>query len=327
MALISNRPLEPRALPPLQIALQPVVEISSGTPVGYEALSRFVDGDPEAVFAQAHRDGRGPELEAAAIQAAIPQRPAGSYLSVNVSVGALVSEQVRAVLPADLTGVVLEITEQTDTDDWDEVMAVVGDCRARGALVAIDDWGRGYSNVERIMRLRPEVVKLDRSLLGDLEDAGRQESLRTLVGWARSMGARVCAEGVETSEQWRLLREVGVDLGQGYYFGRPTSACHRADDRPGPRDDPPLTHRPVRPSMQSRSRSACPMWRAYSSIMWTRTSRMLTTSSWWATSRPRSDSSTPSSQASADATSLVPMAQHQQPAPRRDEPQVKYRSQ
>ena len=141
---------------------------------------------------------------------------------MNVSVGALVSEQVRAVLPTDLTGVVLEITEQTDTDDWDVVMAVIGDYRARGALVAIDDWGRGYSNVERIMRLRPEVVKLDRSLLGELEDECRQESLRTLVGWARSMGARVCAEGVETSEQWRLLRELGVDLGQGYYFGRPT---------------------------------------------------------------------------------------------------------
>ena len=135
--------------------------------MGYEALSRFVDGDPEAVFAQAHRDGRGPELEAAAIEAAIGQRPAGAYLWVNVSVGALVSDEVRAVLPTDLTGVVLEITEQTDTDDWDVVMAVIGDYRARGALVAIDDWGRGYSNVERIMRLRPEVVKLDRSLLGE----------------------------------------------------------------------------------------------------------------------------------------------------------------
>ncbi len=219
---ISNRAVFTRTLPVHQIALQPVVEISSGTPVGYEALSRFAEGDPESVFAQAHRDGRGPELEAAAISAAIAQRPRGAYLSVNVSVGALVSDQVQEVLPADLRGVVLEITEQTDTDDWDEVMAVVGDCRARGALVAIDDWGRGYSNIERIMRLRPEVVKLDRSLLGDLEDVCRQESLRTLVGWARSMGARVCAEGVETAEQWRLLRHVGIDLGQGYYFGRPT---------------------------------------------------------------------------------------------------------
>ena len=222
MARISNREHGTRPLPALQIALQPVVDITSGTPVGYEALSRFTDGDPESVFAQAHREGRGPDLEAAAIEAAIAQRPPRAYLSVNVSVGGLVSEQVRAVLPDDLTGVVLEITEQTDTDDWDAVLAVIGDCRARGALVAIDDWGRGYSNVERIMRLRPEVVKLDRSLLADLEDVGRQVSLRTLVGWARSMGAQVCAEGVETSEQWRLLREVGVDFGQGYYFGRPT---------------------------------------------------------------------------------------------------------
>ncbi|MBD3783283.1 MAG: DUF885 family protein, partial [Micrococcales bacterium] len=206
----------------VQIALQPVVDLALGRAVGHEALSRFADGDPERVFAQAHRAGNGNALEAAAIRYALQQRPETGYLSVNVSVGALVSEHVRAVLPDDLRGIVLEITEQADTEHWDEVAAVIAECRARGAHIAIDDWGRGYSTMERTMRLRPEVVKLDRSLVLDLEDPLRQRAVRTLVDWAHSMGATVCAEGIEHPEQAATLRELGVTLGQGYLFGVPT---------------------------------------------------------------------------------------------------------
>lgn len=209
------------ATPPVRIALQPVVDLHAGDPIGHEALSRFAEGDPESVFAAAHRVGDGSLLEAAAIAAALRRRPPQGYLSVNVSVGALISEAVAAVLPADLTGLVIEITEQTDVEEWDRVREVVADCRARGALIAVDDWGKGYSTVERFMRLRPEVVKLDRRLLDDLDDPERQHDLRTLVGWAESMGSTVCAEGVETARQWDTLRSLGVRFGQGYLFGRP----------------------------------------------------------------------------------------------------------
>ncbi len=219
---ISHRAYDAPAMQPVQIALQPIVDLLGGDTVGHEALSRFADGNPEVVFAQAHRAGYGPQLEAAAIHAALAQRPADGYLSVNVSVEALVSAEVRSVLPADLRGIVIEITEQTDTAGWDDVAAVVSDWRARGASIAVDDWGRGYSNVERMMRLRPEVVKLDRSLLTDLDDVTSREALRALAEWARSLGASVCAEGVETAGQWHTLRDLGIQLGQGYYFGRPT---------------------------------------------------------------------------------------------------------
>ncbi|MBR7744832.1 bifunctional diguanylate cyclase/phosphodiesterase [Phycicoccus sp. BSK3Z-2] len=216
--------------PAVQVALQPIVDVASGAVVGHEALSRFVDGDPERVFAEAHRAGYGPVLEAAAVAEALAHRPAEGILSVNVSVGALVSEEMRCVLDADLTGVMVEITEQTDTDAWDEVAVVVASCRTRGAVVAVDDWGRGYSNVERIMRLRPEVVKLDRSLVADLSDPDRLSALRTLGEWARSMGARVCAEGVESADQWAALRAIGIELAQGYLFGRPALASDEGAD-------------------------------------------------------------------------------------------------
>ena len=207
--------------PTVRIALQPIVDVASGAVVGHEALSRFVDGDPERVFAEAHRSGYGPALEAAAVSEALSRRPRDGVLSVNVSVGALVSGEMQLALAGDLAGVMVEITEQTDTDAWDDVAVVVANCRARGAVIAVDDWGRGYSNVERIMRLRPEVVKLDRSLVVDVTDPDRLGALRTLAEWAHTMGARVCAEGVETTQQAAALRAIGIDLAQGYLFGRP----------------------------------------------------------------------------------------------------------
>ncbi|QKE82540.1 diguanylate cyclase [Arthrobacter sp. NEB 688] len=216
--------------PPVFIALQPVVDLHAGDPVGHEALSRFSEGEPEAVFAAAHRIGDGSLLEAAAIAAALRARPPQGYLSVNVSIGALVSDEVRAVLPTDLTGLVIEITEQADVEDWDRVREVVAVYRSRGAIIAVDDWGHGYALAERFMRLRPEVVKLDRGLLEDLEDPERQHDLRTLVGWAESMGSTVCAEGVETAQQWDTLRSLGVRFGQGHLFGRPARERESVDD-------------------------------------------------------------------------------------------------
>lgn len=219
---VANAGCPERGLPALRIAFQPIVDLRDGTVVGHEALSRFPDGDPETVFAQAHRAGQGPALEAAAIRAALAERPDQGYVSVNLSIGSLGAAEVEAVLPGDLHDVVIEITEQTDTDDWDAAIATVAALRGRGATIALDDWGKGYSNVERILRLRPEVVKLDRSLLAGLDgDRSRADALRALAEWARSMGALVCAEGVETREQWAVLRDVGIVLGQGYHFGRP----------------------------------------------------------------------------------------------------------
>lgn len=209
------------AMPPLRIALQPIVDLMTGAPVGAEALSRFEEDNPEAVFERAHRDGYGADLEAAAIAAALRRRTDAGYLSINVSIGSLTSPQVRDVLPDDLHGVVVEITEQTDTGDWDGVDRFVEELRGRGAATAIDDWGRGYSNVERQLRLRPEVVKLDRGFLDGLGGADHQFTIQALATWAHQLGAKVCAEGIETEEQWYTLRDLGIDLGQGYFFGRP----------------------------------------------------------------------------------------------------------
>ena len=144
-------------------------------------------------------------------------------LAVNVSLDALATSTVREALSGDLTGVILEITENTDVEatPWldDEIQSL----RDRGAVLAVDDWGKGFSNLDRLLLLRPEIVKIDMSLVHHLDLDYHQATIKTVVAWADLVGARICAEGVETEEQWHQLRAIGVHLGQGWFFGAPAA--------------------------------------------------------------------------------------------------------
>jgi diguanylate cyclase (GGDEF)-like protein len=210
-------------LPSPTMVLQPIVDLATGAVVAMEALSRFVGEDTQSVFERAHQAGAGPELEAAAIRAALLCRPPGVMLSVNVSLASLADQHVIDALPQDLTGVTLEITEHTDVDADQSVEATLADLRRRGALIAVDDWGRGFSNLDRLLRLRPEMVKLDISLVHGLGSDYHQATIRSVVSWADEVGVRVCAEGVENDEQRLALLKLGVHSAQGYFFGRPAA--------------------------------------------------------------------------------------------------------
>jgi diguanylate cyclase (GGDEF)-like protein len=210
-------------LPDPTIVLQPIVDLQTGQPVAMEALSRFPDDNPVTVFARAHRAGDGPRLEAKAITAALKVRPRDLELTVNVSLESLNTEEIMAVLPDDLRGIVLEITEHSDVELDPALHARLDALRARGARIAVDDWGRGYANLDRLLRLRPEVVKLDMSLVHGLESDYHRATIRSVVAWADEVGVRVCAEGVETPEQLASLLALGVHTAQGYLFGRPAT--------------------------------------------------------------------------------------------------------
>ena len=211
------------------IVVQPIIELATGATVAVEALSRFTDGEPLAVFEAARLEGTWAELEAAAIEAARKVHRPGQLLSVNVSLDGLTTAPVQEALDGDLTGVILEITERTDATH--PATAAVQAFRDRGAIIAIDDWGRGYSNLDRILMLRPQMVKIDMSLVHQLDLDYNRAAIQTLCAWADLVGAQVCAEGVETEEQWRQLKTLGVHLGQGWYFGAP-SAPGRTTDAP-----------------------------------------------------------------------------------------------
>ena len=206
-----------------EILLQPIVDLGSREPVAVEALSRFPNGGPSAIFAAARLDGTWAGLEAAAITAALEVRPADLALSVNVSLDGLATSAVRDALSGDLTGVILEITEHSATQPTSGLADEVRTFRDRGAIIAIDDWGKGYSNLDRLLLLRPQIIKIDISLVQNLDHDYHRAAIQTICSWADLVGAQICAEGVETEAQWRELQSLGVHLGQGWFFGRPVA--------------------------------------------------------------------------------------------------------
>lgn len=211
-----------------RVVFQPIVDLATGRIVAVEALSRFDLSalPPDEVFARAWLRGHGPELEAAAIAAALAQRRRFGTIPIHVNVSArgLVTAQIRAALPADLHGVVLEITEQDMSSDAADVEILRG-FRARGAVLAIDDFGVGFSNLRRMVGLRPEIVKIDRSLITDIHlDMGSRSVVASVAGHAKHTHHLVCAEGIETEAELRTVIALGVPHGQGYLFSRPVSA-------------------------------------------------------------------------------------------------------
>jgi diguanylate cyclase (GGDEF)-like protein len=215
---------QPGAIAPLY---QPVVALSTGQVVGYEALARFPDSphrSPVTWFAQAHGCGMGPELEAAAIRAALEPigRPVGTHLALNVSPSAIASQVVQQSLPRDLSDLVIEITEHEFVPEDDGLSAVVSDLRERGAQIAIDDAGAGYAGLKQVMRVRPDIVKLDRGLIDGISaNPARMALVESFVRFARRIGAIVCAEGIESLDDLAVLGDLDVQWGQGFALAKP----------------------------------------------------------------------------------------------------------
>jgi diguanylate cyclase (GGDEF)-like protein len=221
----------------LRIVFQPVLELATGRPAGYEALARF-DAEPprgpDEWLAQAHRAGLGAELEALALRAAlkVPGRPDNAFLAVNVSPRALLSAPVREALPGDLHGIVIELTEHELFGAEGELETELAALRARGARVALDDAGAGYAGLQQLIRVAPDILKLDRALVhGAHADPSRQALLEALIGFAANTGAAVCGEGVEDLEDMRALVALDVTFAQGYGIARP------AADWPAPKPE------------------------------------------------------------------------------------------
>lgn len=212
---------------PVRAVFQPIVSLATGRLLGYESLARFPTasrGAAESWFAQAHECGLGPELEAAAIRAALdpPSRPLGAFLSLNVSPSALSSEVVRQALPDNLSDVVIEITEHEFVPDDDDLAATIAELRERGARIALDDTGAGHAGLKQLMRVRPDIVKLDRDLTDGIHaDLARTALVESFVRFARHIDATVCAEGIETLEDLTALANLDVQWGQGYGLARP----------------------------------------------------------------------------------------------------------
>ncbi|MFB3739659.1 MAG: EAL domain-containing protein [Candidatus Velamenicoccus archaeovorus] len=212
----------------LAMVFQPIFDLASRIVVGHEALARFTLGPerpPDAWFAEAEAVGLGGELEAAALRSALAQldrlRP-DTYLSLNTSPQTAASGLLRRLLAGVERRVVIEITEHAPVQDYDELCDALDGLRSRGARVAVDDAGAGFSSLTRILRLRPDFLKLDVALIRGIDaDPARQGLASALSSFASGIGAAIVAEGIETDTELEILRELGVPFGQGFLLGRP----------------------------------------------------------------------------------------------------------
>jgi EAL domain-containing protein (putative c-di-GMP-specific phosphodiesterase class I)/CheY-like chemotaxis protein len=207
-------------------AFQPIVELETATVIGYEALTRFADGTPPDVrFREARAIGLGLELEAATLESALSaakELPGPAWLSLNVSPALIVGHQpLQSLIDSATRHVVLEVTEYAEIPDYAAFRGAVARLGDETEL-AIDDAGAGFASLRHILELRPAFIKLDRSLVADLEsDPARQAMIVGLSHFARSVGSRIIAEGIETDPEVAILQSLGVTLGQGFILGRP----------------------------------------------------------------------------------------------------------
>ncbi len=223
----------------LELYYQPVVDLSQSCIVGAEALLRW--NHPEAglllpgeFLPAAERTGLIRPITAWVLERACLEarrwcdNDLDLYASVNLPPVYWQPAAIRRVIATiesfglQPDRVMIELTEEAAMTDIADLEPLLAEIHSQGLRLAIDDFGTGYSSLGRLRRLRPSMIKIDRSFVKDLpgdRDAG--VLVETMTTMAQKLGIQCLAEGIETEEQLRFLREIGCPLGQGYLYARP----------------------------------------------------------------------------------------------------------
>lgn len=221
----------------LHSLFQPIICLSERRILGYEALSRDPSNSPlhspVALFSVAGQAGRLSELEMACRESAcrrFSEQKLPGKLFLNVSPESLMETAHQPGRTLQLlhdygippSQVVIELTEQTPTDDFDLLQTALHHYRNMGFSIALDDLGAGYSSLRLWSELRPDYVKIDRHFIDGIhQDALKREFVGSILQIAKASRAQVIAEGIELPEELAVLTEMGVDLVQGYLLCRP----------------------------------------------------------------------------------------------------------
>jgi diguanylate cyclase (GGDEF)-like protein len=221
----------------LHSLFQPIVSLSDRHILGYEALTRGPSNSalhsPINLFAVARQGGRLSELELACRESAcrrFSQQKLAGKLFLNISPESLLEAshppgrtlQMLESYGIPPSQVVIELTEQTPTDDFGLLYNALHHYRDMGFSIALDDLGAGYSSLRLWSELRPDYVKIDRHFIDGIhQDAVKREFVGSMLQMAKASRAMVIAEGIELPEELEVLIEMGVDLVQGYLLCRP----------------------------------------------------------------------------------------------------------
>ena len=224
----------------VRMVFQPAVRTDREEVAFVEALSRFYTTPyetPDRWFEAAGEVGLRNELELLAVEAALaqlPKLPATVSLSINASPEVILSADFASALrSAPLERIIVEITEHEAVSRYSALIGALSPLRAKGMRVAVDDMGAGYSSLRHILKLKPELIKLDMALSQGIDgDPARRALASALVAFCRETGSELVAEGVETRGEFHALRELGVRLAQGYLFGKPAPLGAADGDAP-----------------------------------------------------------------------------------------------
>lgn len=215
-------------------AFQPIIDIASRKIVSYEVLLRGKNNEsPMSVFDQVPSESlmdfdQASRERAMALAASLGLE---CSLNLNFSPGAILFENGKylkdTIVAAQNIGLknkqlVVEITEGEAISNTAELKNVLNDARRAGMTIAVDDFGAGYSGLNLLADIQPDMLKLDMHLLRNIEQQGaRQSIVKAICNVCFDLGIDVLAEGVETIEEFRFLEKLDILLYQGYYFAKP----------------------------------------------------------------------------------------------------------
>ncbi|NMP25016.1 EAL domain-containing protein, partial [Sulfobacillus harzensis] len=210
-------------------ALQPLVDLNTGHVLAHEALLRGAPGtaweSPAALFQKATELGHRVTLEAIARDLALRRLadlPAHQKLFLNIDAMTPEIPATPGHPDVEPQTVVLELSEQQPVLTNPSLLAQVRRWRKAGHAIALDDYGSGYMGIGAILTLEPELLKLDRVIVADLDqDPKRQIIVKTMVRMCDELGITLIAEGIETPRELWTLQDLGVTVGQGFLLGRP----------------------------------------------------------------------------------------------------------
>ena len=221
---------------PISMAFQPIVDVEAGAVYAYEALVRGVNREPAGqILAQVNADNRyafdqSCRVKAIELASRLGLVETGAKLSINFMPGAVYSPaaciqltlRTAAALSFPTRLLIFEITEAEEVVDRKHILNIVEEYRRQGFEVALDDLGSGYSGLNLLADLTPNLVKLDMDLIRDLDERpAAAKIVRKMVELCDGLGVAVVAEGVETVAEYCVLRRAGVRLMQGYLLAKP----------------------------------------------------------------------------------------------------------
>ena len=223
---IENNRIEP--------LFQPIVDTKTSKIVKYEALMRLIDENAEYIspihfLELAKKNKLYPKLTKIIIEKTFEIfKNIDAQVAINLSVQDVLNEDVHSTIINSLHKyqlggkIVFEIIESEGIENYEEISEFITEVKKTGAKISIDDFGTGYSNFEYIMKLKVDYIKIDASMIKDIDkNVNSQMVTETIIDFAKKMNIKTIAEFVHSETVFIVVKNMGIDYAQGYYFGKP----------------------------------------------------------------------------------------------------------